>query len=106
MISQYIYCGIYQCQNGSKRIWAAVSWVDGGYTRTYLAWGSSSNPLIKKFVFHNRMSKSQSLLARVAEKRKTWSGYKELKDDEIKIHLPQLESQIGMHVLAKKLKFG
>jgi len=106
MISHYTYCGISTCQNGSKRIWCAVVWVDGGgYTNTYLAWGSPKNPLIRKYVGHSRMPKSERLPARIKEKRATWSSYIEVTNDVSK-HLPELESQIGMHILAKKLRYG
>jgi hypothetical protein len=51
------------------------------------------------------MPKSERLAARIEKKRKSYSGYKEITNDVAK-YLPELESQIGMHILAKKLKFG
>jgi hypothetical protein len=106
MISNYTYCGISECANGSKRIWAAAVWVDSnGYTGTYLAWGSPLKPLIRRYAGHSKMPKSERLAARIEKKRKSWSGYKEITNDVAK-YLPELESQIGMHLLVKKLKFG
>jgi len=106
MIHHYAYCGISECQNGSKRIWGAATWVDaGGWTSTYLFWGSPNKPLIRKYISHNRMAKSDRLPERIKDKRKSWSSYKEIKDEDVKTVLPDIESHIGMYILARKLKF-
>jgi hypothetical protein len=107
MIVNYAYCGISECQNGSKRIWGAATWADkNGYTDTYIFWGTPDNPLIKKYIYHSGTPKSRRLLGRIREKQKTWSGYKEIKSEDVKNVLPDIESQIGMHILAKELKYA
>ncbi len=106
MIHHYAYCGISECQNGSKRIWGAATWVDSnGWTSTYLFWGSPKNPLIRRYVSHSRTPKSERLPARIADKRKSWSTYKEIQTEDVKTVLPDIETHIGMHILAKKLKY-
>lgn len=107
MIDHYKYCGIQECANGSKRIWGAASWIGGdGYSAIYLFWGSPKNPMIKKYVSHSKRPKSERLMEKILKKRKGWSGYTEIKMEEVREKIPELESCIGMHVLSKKLKFG
>lgn len=106
MIINYIYCGVQKCANGSKRIWGAVMWTDNSWTSTYIFWGSPEKPLVKKYIGHSKIPKSNRLKERIEKKKKGWSGYTEIKDDEIKRILPNIEAQIGMHILAKKLKSG
>ena len=51
------------------------------------------------------MAKSDRLPERIKDKRKSWSSYKEIKDEDVKTVLPDIESHIGMYILARKLKF-
>lgn len=103
MIGHFLYCGI---STDSKRVWGAFSWIDSNWKTdgTYLVWGSKTNPMIKKFSFM-RKSKKQRLGYRVEQKRFSWSGYRELGNTvDVNKALPDLESQIGMWMLARKLR--
>lgn len=103
MIVEYKYCG-YATSGRRTIIWGAVAFVEGGYTETYMFWGSPKAPIIKHYPSKYR-KKKESLGWRIAEKRK-YPGYTEIKDVDgaIEKFLPELKTQIGMHVLAKKLK--
>lgn len=107
MIHHYAYCGISECNNGSKRIWGAAQWVGtDGFTGTYVFWGSPKNPLVKKYAGHSKMSRSERLGEKIERKKRSYSGYREIKTEDVRTALPELESQIGMHILVKKLKFA
>lgn len=104
MIYGYQYCGI---SNDKKRIWGVAIWHDDDtYVQgQYLFWGSSKNPIIKKAVPMPRTRKD-SLFNRINDKRKSYSGYTEIEQDRIEETFPDLDSQIEMFILARKLKHG
>lgn len=102
MINQYRYCGI---STDKKRIWGAANWTDNDYdiSGLYLFWGSPKNPIIKKAVPISR-KKKEGIFYRIIDKRKSYSGYIEIKPEHIKQKFPELQSQIEMFILARKLK--
>jgi hypothetical protein len=104
MIVDYKYCGYHtDRKHGNTRIWGAATFLENGYTETYMFWGSSKSPIIRKYRFGQR-TKKETLAYKIKEKRDKWSSYVELTGSQIENTLPELASQIGMHVLHKKLK--
>jgi hypothetical protein len=104
MIVEHKYCGYAKAPYGNKLIWGAVAFEENGETNTYRYWGSSRKPIIKKYNSFRSRTKKETLLWKIKEKRKLYSGYTELKGSDIQTMFPDLESQIGMYVLYRKLK--
>ncbi len=100
MIAQYRYCGI----SDTKRIWGAFYWVEGGYTEQWLLWGSAKSPQFKRYKSSGRTPRKSTVNYRILDKRKAWSGYTEISEKDIPQILPQLDGQISMHMLLRKLK--
>lgn len=104
MISGYTYCGFRRDRYDNTRIWGAAVWVEDGWTKTYLFWGSPKSPMVKEYNSSWRIPKKQRLSYRIKDKRSSWSGFEEVPTELVREKFPELESQIGMYILAKKLK--
>ena len=104
MISHYKYFGYKRIKNDGRYIWGAVSYVENGNVNCYVFWGSPKNPIIKKYQPFDNRSQKQELYYKIKERKKPYSGYIEICQPYITTAFPDLESQIGMYILAKKLK--
>lgn len=101
MISHYKYCGWIKDANNKTKIWGIVVWVTDGWTSDYLFWGNPDQLKIKKPQVYDR-EKQSWISERIKKKMK--QGYIKLQDKDIEEKLPQLDSEISMFMMLKKLK--
>lgn len=101
MILHYKYCGWIKDSNNKTKVWGIVVWVADDRTRDYMFWGTPTQLKIKSPQVYSKERKTW-----VSEriKRKRRQGYTKVEDKDINETFSELESEINMFMMLRKLK--